>query len=117
MTGSRPIDDAMSLDRLDKRRVRTMWADAVAEANKRWAGPEALYLTLAGRHGLDIDNLVERGIIKVTESGALDGRDVGKIAAVESGRIAYTSLRQKFPGLRVFTERIEALAGGDVDTT
>lgn len=117
MSSSRPIDDAMALNRPDKRRVRNMWADAVVAANERWAGPEALYLTLAGQYGFDIENLVERGIIGVTESGAFDPAGVQKIVAVESARIAYTGLRQKFPGLRILNDRIEALAGGDVDTT
>jgi hypothetical protein len=117
VSASRPIDEAMSSDRPDKHRVRTMWADRVVEANSDWAGPEALYLTLAGRYGLDIQNLIDRGVIKMTESQAVDPSDVPKIVAVENAVAAYTDLRQKFPGLRIINDRIEALAGGDVDTT
>jgi hypothetical protein len=113
----RPIDRAMFEERPDKGYVRNMWAGVVEQANGTWAGPEGLYLTLAGARGYDIRLLIERGLVRTTESGAIHPEDVAKIVAVERGRDAYRELRERFPGLRTIQSPIENLARGSEDLT
>jgi hypothetical protein len=107
----------MSEERPDKRYVREMWVGIVELAGRDWVGPEALYLTLAGALGFDIKELISRGVIGLTEVGALNPADVRKVVAVEREFRAYASLRGLFPGLTVVPQDIESLAGGTYDTT
>jgi len=103
--------------RPDKQIVREMWGQHVTTANRKWKGPEALYLTLSGAAGADIDQLTRLGVVKRMENGALAPEDASKIVAVEKSTIAYTALREAFPGMTVHNRYIEELASGDDMTT
>ncbi len=45
-------------------------------------------------------NYAERGVIRQTETGAIDTRDLRKVYAIESQRDAIAELQTRFPGLR-----------------
>jgi hypothetical protein len=107
------VDEAMLALRPEKQLVREMWGRHVVTANERWEGPEALYLTLSGAAGTDIEQLTTLGVIRRTENGALAPEDASKIVAVERSTNAYTKLREAFPGMTIHNSYIEQLASGD----
>src|SRR5579859_3875799 len=106
----------MMAQRPDKQRVREMWGHHVTTADKRWTGPEALYLTLSGAVGSDIEQLTELGVVTRLENGALSPKDAERIVAVEKDLAAYTALRGAFPGITAYNRYIEELASGDDPT-
>jgi hypothetical protein len=108
----------MQAQRPEKVRVRAMWGKVVARLNEDWSGPEALYLTLPGEAGYDIELLAGLGVItRMDNSKAIDPRDVSKVIAVERNLSSYTKLRENFPGLVVHEGTIESLASGATDMT
>jgi hypothetical protein len=112
----RPVDQAMLARRPDKQKVREMWGVHLTMASRNWKGPEALYLTLSGAAGTDIDQLTALGLITRPETGALSEKDAQKVVAVEKDLAAYTALREAFPGMTVYNRFIEELASGDDPT-
>src|SRR5437764_1552784 len=100
----------MAEDRPEKRAMREVWLGLVEGhqiAAERSNVP--LLLALPGAEGRDIDLLVERGVITLTETGAIAEDDFGKIVAVESSDDAYLALRHKYPGLNVLQQRVADL--------
>jgi hypothetical protein len=106
----RAVDRAMREDRPDKQTVRGLWVDAVVEAagvGDQDAAP--LYLTLAGARGLDIERLIEVGLVTLAENRAIADRDQWKVVAVESNNAARLELKERFTGLRVIGENLKGM--------
>jgi hypothetical protein len=103
------VTRAMLEERPEKDTMRELWATAVMEVLEAGEAEEdgPLYLGLCGAKGLDILKLVERGIIRRTETGAIAEEDLGKLYAIESDRNAALSLQEEFGGLEVLDNTIE----------
>lgn len=95
----------MADDRPEKQTVRALWAEAVNEAVR--SGNEPLYLTLPGAIGRDIEVLIERGLVRRAENGAIASSDLGKVVAVEFDGAAIAALQRRFPGLKILEDKIE----------
>jgi hypothetical protein len=110
----RPIDAAMSLDRADKQTIRQWWADSVRQRSAVADNHDVpWFLTLPGELGRDIQLLIDDGLIKLTEAGAIDNRDNRKIVAVESNMPACGQLKARFPGLQVREMNVKNMLAGD----
>jgi hypothetical protein len=105
---TRRIDTAMAEQRPDKETMRQIWVDAVAKADSPSQDPP-LYLTLPGAHGLDVKRLVDAGLVRLAENGAIAADHVWKVVAVESNKAAYTALKSRMPGLRVLNVPISGI--------
>lgn len=109
----RPIDAAMLRERPEKARIRQLWLETCSRRELGWApGAEPLYLTLPGAEGRDIEMLAAAGQLARTETGAIAIEDVDKVVAFESNKSAYAQVRAKFPGLRVYGERVQDAVHG-----
>lgn len=98
----RPVDDAMSEDRPEKRVIRNLWLEEVrAVAHQNPSSDEPWYLTLPGAGGRDIQLLIEDGLISLTEVSSIADEDQGKIVAVECNSQAIAALQKRFIGLRI----------------
>lgn len=107
---NRPIDQALAEARPAKTTIRNKW---VVEVQK-YAGTSnrPLYLTLPGAEGRDIQLLIDAGLIRVTETGAIEEDDQPKVIAVEANSEAVLSLQRRFPGLRIRESRLEDMISG-----
>ncbi len=84
--------------------MRQLWVDAVEAADGNVDGPP-LYLTLAGAQGLDVQRLIDLGIIGLAENGrAIAPTEVWKVVALERNNEAYASLKDRLPGVRVLNQ-------------
>jgi hypothetical protein len=101
----------MREDRPDKRAVRELWVAAVANAAGATGGQEVpLYLTLPGAHGLDIQRLVDEGLVKLAENRAIAAEDQWKVVAIESSGSARLELKRRFTGgLRIISDDLHAI--------
>lgn len=100
----------MAEDRPEKQKVRELWAEQVGAAEQRdHAEDEPLLLTLCGAHTLDIDDLIERGVVEVTEVGGIATADARTVVAVESRPDAVVAILRKYPGLKVVDKPIRDL--------
>ncbi len=73
-----------------------------------------LYIsTLPGAMGGEINFLIEEGILRRTETGAIHAEDLNKIVAVESSKTAQIKLLKQFPGLNVLQMSIQSLIRGE----
>ncbi|HTR74574.1 MAG TPA: hypothetical protein VMH33_04865 [Solirubrobacterales bacterium] len=70
---------------------------------------EPLYLTLAGAEGRDVKALIDAGLIKVSEIGAILDEDADKIVAIEADEEAFLQLKRTIEGLDARKDRIENL--------
>jgi hypothetical protein len=102
----------MRENRPEKERMRQLWVDAVGVADDI-ADPHTtdppLYLTLPGTHGLDIQRLIDAGLVQVAENGAIAPQDVWKVVAVERNNKASLALRERLRGLRVLNQDISGI--------
>lgn len=100
----------MAAERPAKSRVRQMWVERVeAAASDLDLAKGPLYLTLPGALGLEIEMLIERGVIARNKVGAIEAADLNKIIAIESNEAAELELRHRFTGLKVIRQRFEDL--------
>lgn len=97
----------MAEERPEKQTIRDRWITEVVSAEHD--GAEPLYLTLCGAEGYEISMLIDRGILRLTETGAIDDRDADRVVAVESRAEAAVTLRQRFPGLKLRAHPVEQL--------
>jgi hypothetical protein len=92
--------------------MRQLWVDAVGVADNL-AGPHKtdppLYLTLPGAHGLDVQRLIDAGLVQVAENGAIAPQDVWKVVAVERNNKASLVLKERLRGLRVLNQDISGI--------
>lgn len=110
----RPVDRAMAEERLEKGTIRSLWAaevEAVALAHPNSSQP--WLLTLGGAEGRDIQLLIEKGVVGLTEVNSIAEKDKNKIVAVENSTIAAAALQRKFIGLRIKEADIASLVRGD----
>jgi hypothetical protein len=99
----------MERNRLDKMSVRNLWADEYeAQLGSHDDVRRPVYLTLPGASGRDLDILVSRNLVQLTENGAIAPEDASRIVAVESAPAAVIALLEKYAGLKVIQERLEA---------
>jgi hypothetical protein len=101
----------MAGERPEKAAMRRLWLEVITAAVQE-RGDEPLYLTLSGGEGKDIELLIDHGLVDRTETGAIAENDQDLIVAVESNTAAYTSLRLKYPGLRVLKTSVQDLLRG-----
>ncbi len=102
MNPIRPVDLAMAENRPEKKAVRNLWLEEVrAIAQQNPGGNEPWYLSLPGSEGLDIQMLIEDGLISLTEVNSIAEKDQGKVVAVESSNRAVAALQRKFVGLQI----------------
>lgn len=106
---TRRLDQALAEQRTAKKKVRDLWLE---EVNKYRDTDGALYLTLPGAEGLDIELLIRAGVVSVTETGAIVGEDQQKIIAIESNMEAIVKLQRKFPGLKIRESSLENVLNG-----
>jgi hypothetical protein len=108
-----PVDDAMAQGRPAKNTVRQWWLDRVrlrrGSARDR---KEVLYLTLPGKEGLDVELLIDSGLIELAEAGPIKVTNPPQIVAFERNLEAYGALRRKFPGLTVRQGDLTDSVGG-----
>lgn len=105
----RAIDLAMGEDRPAKQYVRQMWIEAVASVAQ--TGLEPVYMTLCGRAGPEIEMLIEKGVIGLTETGAIAAADGQRVIAVESSPDAVVDLQRRYPGLKILDQSIHDIIG------
>lgn len=98
----------MGENRPEKERMRQLWVDAVGAARGDETGPP-LYLTLPGAKGLDIQRLIDAGLVQLAENGALASDDIWKVVAVERNNAAYLELKRQLQGLRVLKQDISEI--------
>lgn len=115
---SRAIDDAMGLDCPAKDFLRKRWVDLVRQFKDAGLSDGGfLYLSLPGKHGRDIQALIDSEILEVTETGALTEESQDLVAAVESNGRAVVELQRKYSGLKIYEKSIHDLLRGGKLTT
>jgi hypothetical protein len=103
------VDIAMDERRPEKETMRGLWAEAVRTAKGTQNGPP-LYLTLPGANGLDIEHLINAGMLRLAENDrAIAPEDIWKVVAVERSNAACLELRKRWSGLRVLNEDIRGV--------
>jgi hypothetical protein len=98
----------MAEDRPEKQRMRALWADAyerIKQARPNLA-PQPRLLTMPGIEASDIQVLIDRGLVEVTESKAIAEDELPNIAAVESDLAAIAALKNRFPGMRIIRDTV-----------
>jgi len=81
--------------------MRILWSKEVQHRHHEDFPDRVLYLTLCGEHALDIHQLVEDGVVKLLESGAVDLVNSPKVVAFEKNSPAAFAVKRAFPGLDV----------------
>jgi hypothetical protein len=103
----RAVDAAMDDDRPEKQAIRELWVEEVVAADAAYSGNKPLYTTLAGAGGRELELLADRGVIALTETGAIDPRHLRKVFAIEAGRDAIAELQRRFPGLKIVGDSLQ----------
>ena len=83
----------------------------VERSRQAGSDAETLYLTLCGAAAHEIEMLIEKGIIRLTETGAVDKKDAERVIALDSSPNVTLSLVEKYPGLRVINKSLKDLLG------
>jgi hypothetical protein len=102
------VHTAMADNRPEKQTMRGLWVEEFAAAAEPSRGAP-VYLTLAGAEGRDIKALADAGLIRLTESGAIEAADADKIVAIEGDEEAFLQLIGTFEGLDARRARVEHL--------
>ncbi|QMU55621.1 MAG: hypothetical protein GKS04_00200 [Candidatus Mycalebacterium zealandia] len=115
MPSKRPVDKAITSDRLPKKHVRNLWIDKVEEEEGKLDSDHQtpIYLTLPGGEGKEIQELIDRGILGRTEATSIRDSDKWKVVAVENCPREVSKLQRKFPGLIIHQTSIADLLKGD----
>ena len=102
----------MKIVRPAKDAIRARWLAIIQEIeNSDSAYPT--YLTLAGAAGHDVQMLIDEGIIRQLESGAISDDTAHVCVAIENGLKASMDLKKRFPGLKVINQDIRGVLHGD----
>ena len=110
----RPIDRAMDQERTEKQTVRMFWLEEARDYASRYPeDEEPLYLTLSGAEGRDVRLFTEHELINLTETGAIETKDQGRIIAVESSGQAVLRLQRQYKGLKIVEKDFRSLVRGD----
>ena len=104
----------MATDRPAKRVIRTWWIEAVESRIKvALANGDLPYLTLPGALGLDIQLLIDKGLLPTTEAGQIDTTQPLVVVAFENSSLAVADLRAMYPGLKVREQNLLDLVAGE----
>lgn len=110
----RPVDQAMNQERAEKLTIRSLWLEEVKSIAEQYPDSEVpWYLTLSGAEGRDIELLIEKGLISLTEVGSIDEKDQHKVVAVENSNKAVLQLQKKFVGLKIKEVQFRDLIRGE----
>jgi hypothetical protein len=94
--------------------IRSLWLEEVKSVAQRFPNsPEPWYLTLGGAEGYDIQLIIEKRLISLTEVNSIAERDQHRIVAVERNNRAIAALQSKFIGLRIKEVDFGDLLRGD----
>lgn len=109
----------MDADRADKAKIRELWCAKVAAALVAARDDDAVpvYFTLPGRYARDLEALHAAGIIRRLPNGAIDQRDVWKVAAIESNSDAFMHLKDAWIGLDIKRADIKSVLASDAPLT
>lgn len=100
----------MAAERPEKTTMRSLWVEEVCRADSTAAPARVpLYLTLAGAQGRDIQALVDRGVLELTETGAVENVADVRVVAIERSANALVELAKRFPGLKIIDQSLDAL--------
>jgi hypothetical protein len=103
----------MDDERPEKRAVRELWVEEAVQSEIRFPeDEEPLYLTLCGAHGRDISELIDRGLVTLTETNSISNEDKFKIIAVESSPLAVLELQRRYPGLKILETNFQNIIRG-----
>lgn len=108
----RSIDLAMAAERPAKKTVRALWVPEVRKRKFLTAREIPFYLTLAGAKGLDLQTLIEAGVIETTETMAIKEGDNRRVIAVERDDRSVLELQRNFAGLAIRTGDIFEILQG-----
>jgi hypothetical protein len=91
----------MAENRPEKRRMRSLWADTYerVKTSRGNSAPQPLLLAMPGIAAGDIQELIDRGLVEVTETNAIAAADLANIAAIEYDLAAIAALKDRFPGM------------------
>src|SRR5438128_8562239 len=107
---NRGVDRAMAAERPEKATMRSLWVEEVCRADSAGATDRVpLYVTLPGAHGRDIQALVDRGVLALSETGAVGDIADMRVVAIERSANALVELGKRFPGLKILDQSLEAL--------
>jgi hypothetical protein len=100
----------MAQERPEKQTVRGLWVEEVKRVDAV-GGPDdvPLYLTTPGEYGLDIQALIDAGIIERTETQAVADPERLRVVALESSPIAYVAFCRRFPGVKAIQTDLKSL--------
>jgi hypothetical protein len=103
----------MADDRQTKAVMRQLWTTRVANESHSFVDLDRpLYLTMCGPAGAEIELLIEKGVLRRTETQSVVEEDLRKIVAIESSPLAQLELLRRFPGLNVIRQSVEAMLRG-----
>lgn len=115
---NRPIDSSMAINRPEKIKIREEWGNiALTELSMLSGKHRPLYVTLSGAEGKDIEVLIQNGVLKRTENGAISSDDQWKVIAIEKNGPAASELRSKYPGLDIRNDDVINLIHGCSETS
>jgi hypothetical protein len=107
----------MSGGRPAKAVVRRWWLEVIRErVDEADADGRAVYLTLPGAEGIDIQMMIDDGLLELEEGGPIAAKHAHRVLALEKDMLAYSALKDRFPGLKVRRMSVkELIAGENVD--
>lgn len=109
----RRVDAAMAEERPAKRTVRSLWLVEHALYDALYPNNDPLLVTLCGEEAREIRMLIEVGLIKLTEVGAIASESQDRVVAIERNPRAVLKLQKQYPGLKIIQQDFRALIGGD----
>jgi len=111
---TRPVDQAMSAERIEKQTIRSLWLKVVKEVAQAHPDTDVpWYLTLSGAEAGDIQLLIDEGLLSLTEVRSIQEKDQHKVVAIESSSQAILELQKKLPGLKIKRAPFQNLIRGD----
>ena len=110
----RAVERAMATERAEKDILRHLWADEV-EAHDGDDG-HYLYLTLPGNEARDIEVLHDRGILRLTETGAVAEDCARTVVAIAAHDDVILELSRRFPGLKIVEQDVNSALSGPRET-
>lgn len=114
MRRTRPVDRAMSAERVEKKAIRTLWLSVIREVAAQYPETEVpWYLTLSGAEARDVQLLIDEGLIALTEVHSIREKDQHKVVAVENNNQAILELQKKLPGLKIKKAQFQELIRGE----
>ena len=96
--------------RPEKEVMRTFWLEeAKAYSDQYPDDAHPLYLTLPGPAAYDVRLLINEGLLRLTESGAIAEDQQFRVVCIERNGMAVAKLSQQFPGMKIIEGTVENL--------